>query len=88
MGDGPSIGCVGQVPEKTGRDDRMPSILVFDSCRATLENDRTRRQTAVRPRPGSGRTDCSVENTGLDTVRRIHIDGGKLSESIAEGEAE
>ena len=31
VGDGPSLGCVGQVPEKTGRDDRMPSFLVFDS---------------------------------------------------------
>ena len=89
VGDGPSLGCVGQVPEKTGRDDRMPSVLVFDSdlsgnfrkrpdgttkcrpssssnptCRATLENDRTGRQTAVRPCPGLGRTDCPVANTG------------------------
>jgi len=31
VGDGPSLGCVGQVPEKTGQDDRMPSVLVFDS---------------------------------------------------------
>ena len=31
VGDGPSLRCVGQVPEKTGRDDRMPSVLVFDS---------------------------------------------------------
>ena len=88
VGDGPLLGCVGQVLEKTGRDDRMLSVLGFDSylsenlrkrpdgrtkcrpssssnptCRATLENDRTGRQTAVRPRPGSGRTDCPVANT-------------------------
>jgi len=31
VGHGPSLGCVGQVPRKTGRDDRMPSVLVFDS---------------------------------------------------------
>ena len=31
VGDGPSLGCVGQVPEKTRRDDGMPSVLVFDS---------------------------------------------------------
>ena len=31
VGDGPSLGWVGQVPEKTGWDDRMPSVLVFDS---------------------------------------------------------
>ena len=31
VGDGPSLRCVGQVLEKTGRDDRMPSVLVFDS---------------------------------------------------------
>ena len=30
-GDGPSLRCVGQVPENTGRDDRMPSVLVFAS---------------------------------------------------------
>jgi len=42
---------------------RPSSSLIF-TCRATLENDRTGRQTAVRPRPGSGRTDCPVANTG------------------------
>ena len=31
VGDGPSLGFVGQVLKKTGRDDRMPSVLVFDS---------------------------------------------------------
>ena len=40
-----------------------PSSSLILTCRATLENDRTGRQTAVRPRPGSGRTDCPVENT-------------------------
>ena len=41
---------------------RPSSTLIF-TCRATLENDRTGRQTAVRPRPGSGRMDCPVVNT-------------------------
>ena len=31
MGGGPSLGRVGQVAEKTRRDDRMPSVLGFDS---------------------------------------------------------
>ena len=40
-----------------------PSSTLILTCRATLENDRTGRQAAVRPGPGSGRTNCPVENT-------------------------
>ena len=39
------------------------SSSLISTCRATLENDRTGRQAAVRPRPGSGRTDCPLANT-------------------------
>ena len=64
MGDGPSLGCVGQVPEKTGRNDGMPlaSSLIL-TCRAIIENDRKGRQTAICPHPGLGQTDCRVDNT-------------------------
>ena len=31
VGEGSSLRCVGQVPEKTGRDNRMPSVFIFDS---------------------------------------------------------
>ena len=64
VGDVPSLRCVGQVPERPDgtTECRPPSSLIL-TCRATLENDWTGRQTAVRPGPGSGRTDCPVENT-------------------------
>ena len=40
--DGPSLICVGHVPDKTGPEDRMPpSLSLILTCRATLENDRT-----------------------------------------------
>ena len=45
-----------------------PSSSSIPTCRATLENDRTGRQAAVRPGPGLGRTDCPVENTALDSA--------------------
>ena len=45
-----------------------PSSSLILTCRATLENDRTGRHATVRPGPGSGRTDCPVENTGFHSV--------------------
>ena len=29
VSDGPSLGCVGKVPEKSGRDDKLLSVLVL-----------------------------------------------------------
>ena len=49
---------------KDGMTECRPSSSLIHTCRATLENDRTGRQNVVRPRPGSGRTDCPVANTG------------------------
>ena len=74
VGDGPSLRCVGQVPEKTdGTTECRPSSSLILTCRATLENDGTGRQTAVRPRPGSGRTDCPVANTESTLSRKRRI---------------
>jgi len=56
-GHGPSLGCVGQVPGKTGRDDRMPPVLVLDSY---LSGN-------FRKWP-DGTTNCPVENTGSSLV--------------------
>ena len=50
---------------------RSPSSSFIPTCRATLENDRTGRQTAVRPRPGSGWTDRPVANTEEKYKRNI-----------------
>ena len=47
-----------------GTTECRPSSSLILTCRATLENNRTGRQAAVRPGPGSGRTDCPVESTG------------------------
>ena len=52
---------------RDGTTECRPSSSSIPTCRATLENDRTGRQAAVRPRPGSGRTDCPVANTGCLT---------------------
>ena len=48
---------------RDGTTECRPSSSLNSTCRATLENDRTGRQAAVRPRPGSGQTDCPVANT-------------------------
>ena len=50
---------------RDGTTECRPSSSLILTCRATLENDRTGRQIAVRPGPGSGRTDCPVANTGF-----------------------
>jgi len=52
VGDGPSLGCVGRVPEKTGRDDSMQSVLVLYSYLSG--NFRKWRD---------GTTNCPVANT-------------------------
>ena len=36
-GDGPSLGCIGQVPERTRRDNRMLSVLFLDQERSTAQ---------------------------------------------------
>jgi len=46
-----------------GMTESHPSLSLILTCRATLENDRTGRQTTFHPRPSSGRTDCLVANT-------------------------
>ena len=46
VGDGPSLGCVGKVPEKTGPDgttECRPSSSLILTCRATLPKDTTGR---------------------------------------------
>ena len=66
VGDGPSLGCVGQVPEKTGRDDRMPSVLVIDSYLSGNFRKWLDGTTNCRPSLSWLRTDCPVANTGQD----------------------
>ena len=50
----------------------LPAREQHYTCRATLENDRTGRQAAVRPRPGSGWTDCPVANTERKSIMSHH----------------
>ena len=48
----------------TGRRKDRPSWSFIPACRASPGKDGTGRRNVVRPRPGLGRTDCSVANTG------------------------
>jgi len=45
---------------------------------ASSRKDRTGRQTAVRPRPGSGRTDCPVANTDCGRSQTIKKASGRI----------
>ena len=55
----------------TGMTQFRPSWSLSFSYRANSGKDGTGRQAAVRPRPGSGRTDCPVANTVLNDGRAV-----------------
>ena len=53
-----------------GKQHKAAASSLILTCQVTVENDRIGRQTAIRPRPGSGQTHCPVENTGGNQIPR------------------
>jgi len=77
---GAPVGPGGGTAKSPGRDGaagRGPSSSFIPTCRATLENDRTGRQNAVRSRPRSSRTAVIRKDDKPHDVRHLLVWDGK-----------